>query len=86
MHGFEFHSGQVMRLMPYLCVCVCVCVQEMLRCVWRHLVSVLKGESQTLCYTSSLLHSLGSVTVSAPPVVTLEILHFLLFYNLLKEN
>uniref|UniRef100_A0A672LVZ6 Transmembrane protein 94 n=1 Tax=Sinocyclocheilus grahami TaxID=75366 RepID=A0A672LVZ6_SINGR len=37
--------------------------QEMLRCVWRHLVSVLKGESQTLCYTSSLLHSLGSVTV-----------------------
>uniref|UniRef100_A0A8C1KPQ0 Transmembrane protein 94 n=1 Tax=Cyprinus carpio TaxID=7962 RepID=A0A8C1KPQ0_CYPCA len=36
---------------------------EMLRCVWRHLVSVLKGESQTLCYTSSLLHSLGSVTV-----------------------
>ncbi|XP_034049558.1 transmembrane protein 94 isoform X2 [Thalassophryne amazonica] len=36
---------------------------EMLRCVWRHLVGVLKGESQTLCYTSSLLHSLGSVTV-----------------------
>uniref|UniRef100_A0A8C1FZG7 Transmembrane protein 94 n=1 Tax=Cyprinus carpio TaxID=7962 RepID=A0A8C1FZG7_CYPCA len=37
--------------------------QEMIRCVWRHMVSVLKGESQTLCYTSSLLHSLGSVTV-----------------------
>ncbi|XP_071400574.1 transmembrane protein 94 isoform X2 [Centroberyx affinis] len=37
--------------------------QEMLRCVWRHLVGVLKGESQTLCYTSSLLHILGSVTV-----------------------
>ncbi|XP_056153007.1 transmembrane protein 94 [Lampris incognitus] len=37
--------------------------QEMLRCVWRHLVDVLKGESQTLCYTSSLLHTLGSVTV-----------------------
>uniref|UniRef100_A0A3Q0RLN8 Transmembrane protein 94 n=1 Tax=Amphilophus citrinellus TaxID=61819 RepID=A0A3Q0RLN8_AMPCI len=37
--------------------------QEMLRCVWRHLVAVLKGESQTLCYTSSLLHTLGSVTV-----------------------
>uniref|UniRef100_A0A668AGL9 Transmembrane protein 94 n=1 Tax=Myripristis murdjan TaxID=586833 RepID=A0A668AGL9_9TELE len=36
---------------------------EMLRCVWRHLVGVLKGESQTLCYTSSLLHNLGSVTV-----------------------
>ncbi|XP_039990740.1 transmembrane protein 94 isoform X3 [Xiphias gladius] len=36
---------------------------EMLRCVWRHLVGFLKGESQTLCYTSSLLHSLGSVTV-----------------------
>uniref|UniRef100_A0A3Q3GYF1 Transmembrane protein 94 n=1 Tax=Labrus bergylta TaxID=56723 RepID=A0A3Q3GYF1_9LABR len=37
--------------------------QEMLRCVWRHLVGVLKGESQTLSYTSSLLHTLGSVTV-----------------------
>ncbi|XP_017339596.1 transmembrane protein 94 isoform X2 [Ictalurus punctatus] len=37
--------------------------QEMLRCVWRHLVGVLKGESQTLCYTSSLLRNLGSVTV-----------------------
>ncbi|KAJ8399770.1 hypothetical protein AAFF_G00408750 [Aldrovandia affinis] len=37
--------------------------QEMLRCVWRHFVSVLQGESQTLCYTSSLLHALGSVTV-----------------------
>ncbi|XP_026171149.1 transmembrane protein 94 isoform X5 [Mastacembelus armatus] len=36
---------------------------EMLRCVWRHLIGVLKGESQTLCYTSSLLHTLGSVTV-----------------------
>lgn len=36
---------------------------EMLRCVWRHLVGVLKGESHTLCYTSSLLHTLGSVTV-----------------------
>ncbi|XP_028331237.1 transmembrane protein 94 isoform X2 [Gouania willdenowi] len=36
---------------------------EMLRCVWRHLAGVLKGESQTLCYTSSLLHTLGSVTV-----------------------
>ncbi|KAF3859073.1 hypothetical protein F7725_021472 [Dissostichus mawsoni] len=37
--------------------------QELLRCVWRHLHGVLKGESQTLCYTSSLLHTLGSVTV-----------------------
>ncbi|KAI5623418.1 transmembrane protein 94 isoform X1, partial [Silurus asotus] len=37
--------------------------QEMLRCVWRHFVGVLKGESQTLCYTSSLLRNLGSVTV-----------------------
>ncbi|XP_077481267.1 transmembrane protein 94 isoform X3 [Stigmatopora argus] len=37
--------------------------QEMMLCVWRHLVGVLKGESQTLCYTSSLLHTLGSVTV-----------------------
>ncbi|XP_076855776.1 transmembrane protein 94 isoform X2 [Brachyhypopomus gauderio] len=36
---------------------------EMLRCVWRYLVGVLKGETQTLCYTSSLLHNLGSVTV-----------------------
>ncbi|XP_036428331.1 transmembrane protein 94 isoform X1 [Colossoma macropomum] len=37
--------------------------QEMLRCVWRHLQGVLKGESRTLCCTSSLLHNLGSVTV-----------------------
>ncbi|XP_061564599.1 transmembrane protein 94 isoform X2 [Cololabis saira] len=37
--------------------------QDMLRCVWRHLVGILKGESPTLCYTSSLLHTLGSVTV-----------------------
>ncbi|XP_061561658.1 transmembrane protein 94 isoform X2 [Phycodurus eques] len=37
--------------------------QEMMLCVWRHFVGVLKGESQTLCYTSSLLHTLGSVTV-----------------------
>ncbi|XP_076007967.1 transmembrane protein 94 isoform X2 [Genypterus blacodes] len=37
--------------------------KEMLRCVWRHLVGVLKGETHTLCYTSSLLHTLGSVTV-----------------------
>ncbi|XP_077595653.1 transmembrane protein 94 [Stigmatopora nigra] len=37
--------------------------QEMMLCVWRHLVGLLKGESQTLCYTSSLLHTLGSVTV-----------------------
>uniref|UniRef100_A0A3Q4IG62 Transmembrane protein 94 n=1 Tax=Neolamprologus brichardi TaxID=32507 RepID=A0A3Q4IG62_NEOBR len=37
-------------------------LQEMLRCVWRHLVAVLKGKSQTLCCTSSLLHTLGSVT------------------------
>uniref|UniRef100_A0A3P8UWB3 Transmembrane protein 94 n=1 Tax=Cynoglossus semilaevis TaxID=244447 RepID=A0A3P8UWB3_CYNSE len=37
--------------------------KEMLRYVWRHFVGVLKGESQTLCYTSSLLHTLGSVTV-----------------------
>ncbi|XP_051969183.1 transmembrane protein 94-like isoform X2 [Xyrauchen texanus] len=37
--------------------------QEMLRFVWRNLVSVLNGESRTLCYTSSLLHLLGSVTV-----------------------
>ncbi|XP_062858998.1 transmembrane protein 94 isoform X2 [Trichomycterus rosablanca] len=36
---------------------------EMLRCVWRYFVDVLKGESQTLCYTSSLLRNLGSVTV-----------------------
>ncbi|XP_068160999.1 endoplasmic reticulum magnesium-transporting P-type ATPase isoform X3 [Antennarius striatus] len=40
-----------------------VSFQEMLRCVWRHLVGILRGESQTLCYTSSLLHTLGSVTV-----------------------
>ncbi|CAN9508711.1 unnamed protein product [Ophioblennius macclurei] len=37
--------------------------QEMLRCVWRHLLGILRGDSQTLSYTSSLLHTLGSVTV-----------------------
>uniref|UniRef100_W5N072 Transmembrane protein 94 n=1 Tax=Lepisosteus oculatus TaxID=7918 RepID=W5N072_LEPOC len=37
--------------------------QEVLRCVWRHFLSVLRDQSQTLCYTSSLLHTLGSVTV-----------------------
>ncbi|XP_049614468.1 endoplasmic reticulum magnesium-transporting P-type ATPase [Syngnathus scovelli] len=37
--------------------------QEMILSVWRHFIGVLKGESQTLCYTSNLLHTLGSVTV-----------------------
>ncbi|XP_041075800.1 transmembrane protein 94 isoform X2 [Polyodon spathula] len=37
--------------------------QEMLRCIWTHFLCVLQGRSMTLCYTSSLLHSLGSVTV-----------------------
>ncbi|KAM9716297.1 transmembrane protein 94 isoform 2-T2 [Menidia menidia] len=37
--------------------------QEMWRCVWRHLIGILKGESHTLSYSSSLLHTLGSVTV-----------------------
>lgn len=39
-------------------------VQELMRCVWRHLVGILDGDSPTLCSTSSLLHTLGSVTVS----------------------
>uniref|UniRef100_A0A2D4L5I3 Uncharacterized protein n=1 Tax=Micrurus paraensis TaxID=1970185 RepID=A0A2D4L5I3_9SAUR len=38
--------------------------QEMLRCIWSHFLQVLKGKSPTLTFTSSLLHSLGSVTVS----------------------
>uniref|UniRef100_A0A3P9N8U2 Transmembrane protein 94 n=1 Tax=Poecilia reticulata TaxID=8081 RepID=A0A3P9N8U2_POERE len=38
-------------------------ITDLLRCVWRHMVGVLNGESETLCYTSSLLHTLGSVTV-----------------------
>nr|XP_056713530.1 transmembrane protein 94 isoform X1 [Euleptes europaea] len=37
--------------------------QEMIRCIWSHFVHVLKGKSPTLTFTSSLLHSLGSVTV-----------------------
>uniref|UniRef100_A0A670XTS7 Transmembrane protein 94 n=1 Tax=Pseudonaja textilis TaxID=8673 RepID=A0A670XTS7_PSETE len=37
--------------------------QEMLRCIWSHFLQVLKGKSPTLTFTSSLLHSLGSVTV-----------------------
>ncbi|XP_077183955.1 transmembrane protein 94 isoform X3 [Paroedura picta] len=36
---------------------------EMIRCIWSHFVRVLKGRSPTLTFTSSLLHSLGSVTV-----------------------
>lgn len=45
-------------------VCGASYVQELMRCVWRHLVGILNGDSPTLCYTSSLLHTLGSVTVS----------------------
>ncbi|XP_042304372.1 transmembrane protein 94 isoform X7 [Sceloporus undulatus] len=37
--------------------------QEMIRCIWSHFLRVLKGKSPTLTFTSSLLHSLGSVTV-----------------------
>ncbi|XP_038597863.1 transmembrane protein 94 isoform X1 [Tachyglossus aculeatus] len=37
--------------------------QEMLRCIWGHFLLVIQGKSPTLSYTSSLLHSLGSVTV-----------------------
>uniref|UniRef100_A0A7N4NQR5 Transmembrane protein 94 n=1 Tax=Sarcophilus harrisii TaxID=9305 RepID=A0A7N4NQR5_SARHA len=37
--------------------------QEMLRCIWGHFLRVIQGKSSTLSYSSSLLHSLGSVTV-----------------------
>ncbi|XP_062937507.1 transmembrane protein 94 isoform X5 [Cynocephalus volans] len=37
--------------------------QEMLRCIWGHFLRVIKGTSPTLSHSSSLLHSLGSVTV-----------------------
>nr|XP_033817348.1 transmembrane protein 94 isoform X2 [Geotrypetes seraphini] len=37
--------------------------QEMIHCIWNNFLCVLKGKSQTLSYTSSLLHSLGSITV-----------------------
>eukprot|EP00074_Homo_sapiens_P101236 XP_016880939.1 transmembrane protein 94 isoform X18 [Homo sapiens] len=37
--------------------------QEMLRCIWGHFLRVLGGTSPTLSHSSSLLHSLGSVTV-----------------------
>ncbi|XP_046530802.1 transmembrane protein 94 isoform X4 [Equus quagga] len=37
--------------------------QEMLRCVWGHFLRVIQGTSPTLSHSSSLLHSLGSVTV-----------------------
>ncbi|XP_053231853.1 transmembrane protein 94 isoform X1 [Podarcis raffonei] len=40
-----------------------VSTQEMMRCIWSHFLDVLKGRSPTLTFTSSLLHSLGSVTV-----------------------
>uniref|UniRef100_A0A452TUJ7 Transmembrane protein 94 n=1 Tax=Ursus maritimus TaxID=29073 RepID=A0A452TUJ7_URSMA len=37
--------------------------QEMLRCIWGHFLRVIQGTSPTLSHSSSLLHSLGSVTV-----------------------
>ncbi|KAG2460772.1 TMM94 protein, partial [Polypterus senegalus] len=37
--------------------------QEILCCIWRHFLNIMQGKSLTLCYTSSVLHSLGSVTV-----------------------
>ncbi|KAB0400688.1 hypothetical protein E2I00_008313, partial [Balaenoptera physalus] len=37
--------------------------QEMLRCIWGHFLRVIQGASPTLSHSSSLLHSLGSVTV-----------------------
>lgn len=41
--------------------------QEMLRCIWGHFLRVIRGTSPTLSHSSSLLHSLGSVTVSVGP-------------------
>ncbi|XP_055993842.1 transmembrane protein 94 isoform X2 [Sorex fumeus] len=40
-----------------------VSTQEMLCCVWEHFLQVVRGTSPTLSHSSSLLHSLGSVTV-----------------------
>ncbi|OWK14090.1 hypothetical protein Celaphus_00001636 [Cervus elaphus hippelaphus] len=40
-----------------------LCPQEMLRCIWGHFLRVIQGTSPTLSHSSSLLHSLGSVTV-----------------------
>ncbi|KAF5919485.1 hypothetical protein HPG69_006085 [Diceros bicornis minor] len=40
-----------------------VSTQEMLRCIWGHFLRVVQGTSPTLSHSSSLLHSLGSVTV-----------------------
>lgn len=37
--------------------------QEMLHCIWGHFLRVVQGTSPTLSHSSSLLHSLGSVTV-----------------------
>lgn len=42
--------------------------QEMLRCIWGHFLRVIQGTSPTLSHSSSLLHSLGSVTVRAGPL------------------
>ncbi len=33
IHGFEFHSGQVMSLTPYLCVYACLCTGDATLCV-----------------------------------------------------
>eukprot|EP00079_Xenopus_tropicalis_P039646 XP_017953417.1 PREDICTED: transmembrane protein 94 [Xenopus tropicalis] len=40
-----------------------VSAQEMMRCLCFHFLQVLRGKSEILAYTSSLLHGLGSVTV-----------------------
>lgn len=40
--------------------------QEMLRSIWGHFLRVIQGTSSTLSHSSSLLHSLGSVTVRGP--------------------
>lgn len=40
-----------------------VSTQEMLRSIWGHFLRVIQGTSPTLSHSSSLLHSLGSVTV-----------------------
>ncbi|XP_069510906.1 transmembrane protein 94 isoform X3 [Ambystoma mexicanum] len=41
----------------------CPSALEVIRCIWSHFLCVLRGRSETLSLTSSLLHSLGSVTV-----------------------
>nr|XP_031324931.1 transmembrane protein 94 isoform X1 [Camelus dromedarius] len=66
LYGSRLLSGTISREIwpsPRWPCGLCLCHQEMLRCIWGHFLRVIQGTSPTLSHSSSLLHSLGSVTV-----------------------